>query len=55
MNKQMLIEFIKANTPNITVSQQALGKIAEHFEERKRGILTDFRENKLLKILEDPE
>ena len=30
----MLIEFIKANTPNIMVSQQALEKISEHFEER---------------------
>jgi CRP-like cAMP-binding protein len=34
MNKQMLIDFVKANTPNIMVSQQALEKIAEHFEER---------------------
>jgi CRP-like cAMP-binding protein len=34
MNKQILTEFIKANTPNILVSQQALEKIAEHFEER---------------------
>ena len=30
----MLTEFIKANTPNIMVSNQALEKIAEHFEER---------------------
>jgi len=30
----MLTEFIKANTPNIMVSQDALEKIAEHFEER---------------------
>jgi len=30
----MLIDFVKANTPNIMVSQQALEKIAEHFEER---------------------
>lgn len=34
MNKQTLIEFIKTNTPNIRVSQQALEKIADHFEER---------------------
>lgn len=30
----MLIDFVKANTPNIMVSQPALEKIAEHFEER---------------------
>lgn len=35
MDKHPLIEFIKANTPNITVSQQALETIAEHFEERE--------------------
>jgi len=34
MNKQPLVEFIKANTPNVMVNQQALDKIAEHFEER---------------------
>jgi len=34
MNKQTLTDFIKANTPNIMVSQQALEKIGEHFEER---------------------
>jgi len=34
MNKQLLTEFIKANTPNIMVSNEALDKIAEHFEER---------------------
>jgi CRP-like cAMP-binding protein len=31
---QTLTEFIKANTPNIMVSRQALEKIADHFEER---------------------
>ncbi|HMI60828.1 MAG TPA: Crp/Fnr family transcriptional regulator [Puia sp.] len=34
MDKQILTEFIKANTPNIMVSNEALEKIAEHFEER---------------------
>lgn len=34
MEKQRLTEFIKANTPNIMVSEQALEKIAGHFEER---------------------
>lgn len=34
MYNQTLIEFIKKNTPNIEVRQQALEKIAEHFEER---------------------
>lgn len=34
MNKQTLNEFIKANTPNILVSPEALEKIVEHFEER---------------------
>jgi|GEM_PF-5195636 len=34
MNKQALTEFIKTNTPNIMVSQEALEKIVEHFEER---------------------
>ena len=34
MEKQTLTDFIKANAPNIVVSNQALEKIAEHFEER---------------------
>ena len=34
MNKDKLIEFIKANTPNVMVSNQALEKIAEHFKYR---------------------
>jgi len=34
MNKQILTDFVKATTPNIMVSQAALEKIAEHFEER---------------------
>ena len=34
MDKQMLIDFVKANTPNIPVNQAALEKIAEHFEEK---------------------
>jgi len=34
MEKQLLTDFIKANTLNIMVSTQALEKIAEHFEER---------------------
>lgn len=34
MNKQTLIDFVKATTPNIMLSQQAQEKIAEHFEER---------------------
>lgn len=33
MSKDKLIEFIKANTLNIMVSNEALIKIAEHFEE----------------------
>ncbi|KAA9037149.1 Crp/Fnr family transcriptional regulator [Ginsengibacter hankyongi] len=37
MNMQKLIEFIKANTPNIMVSQKALEKIVDHFEERILG------------------
>jgi CRP-like cAMP-binding protein len=34
MSKHKLIEFIKANTPNIMVGNHALEKIAEHFEQR---------------------
>jgi len=34
MDKHILTGFIRANTPNIMVSNQALEKIAEHFEER---------------------
>ena len=34
MEKQKLIDFIKANTPNIMVNSEALEKITEHFEER---------------------
>jgi CRP-like cAMP-binding protein len=34
MEKHILIDFIKANTPNIMVNNEALEKITEHFEER---------------------
>ena len=34
MTKQPLTDFIKLHTPNIAVSQEALEKIAAHFEER---------------------
>jgi CRP-like cAMP-binding protein len=34
MNRHMFTEFIKANTPNISVSEEALEMIVEHFEER---------------------
>jgi CRP-like cAMP-binding protein len=34
MNKQLLIEFIKANTPNVMFGWPTLEKIAEQFEER---------------------
>ena len=34
MDKQPLIDFVAATTPNIMLGQQAREKIAEHFEER---------------------